>query len=258
MARARSAPRTQRLADATRDIVGGLDRDGDEARRRQGWQRAATTITTLLLSGADPLTVRSAVTGHARQLDGAAAAAIVAPAEDPELLRVVAGSGGLDPRVAGELLPAGDALTRDALTRPPGLGPAVAAPLDGATGDERLLVVRGPQQRPFRPPDVELISSFAAHVGLVLELAEQRRRRDVQRLVEDRERIAAQLSERAMRALLEIGTTVHGLTARMQSPEDARRLAEQVNRLDGVLHEMRRAIFGLQGQPGQRQGSAAR
>lgn len=254
MADVRSAPRTQRPADAPRrEIAGGIDLEGDEARRRQDWLRAGATITTLLLSGEDPQTVRCAVTGHARRLDGAAAAAIITPAGDPDLLRVTAGCGGLDPRVAGEFLPAGAALAR-----PLGLGPAVAAPLGTTTGEERLLVVRDPQQCPFRPADVEMIASFAAHAGLALELAEDRRRRDVQRLVEDRERIAAHLSERAMRALLEISTTVHGLTARMQSPQDARRLAEQVNRLDGVLREMRRAIFGLPAQAGQWQGSAAR
>lgn len=243
----------------------------DEARRRQAWLRAGATITTLLLSGEDPQAVRSAVTGHAMQLDGAVAAAIIATTEDSDLLRVAAGHGRLDPLVVGEFLPAEDALTQ--LARTPGsatraldvggLGPTVVAALGAATGDGVLLVARGVQQRPFRPPDVEMIASFAAHVGLALALAEARCRRDVERLVEDRERIAAHLSERAMQALLEISTSVHGLTARMHSPDDAQRLAEQVNRLDRVLREMQRAIFGLQVQPGECQaqecqGSAAR
>ncbi|MGH4024095.1 MAG: GAF domain-containing protein, partial [Pseudonocardiaceae bacterium] len=84
----------------------------DEARRRQDWLRAGATITTLLLSGEDPQEVRSVVAGHAMQLDAAAAAAIIAPTEDPDVLRVAAGSGGLDPQVAGEFLPAGDALAQ--------------------------------------------------------------------------------------------------------------------------------------------------
>ncbi|HEX2297997.1 MAG TPA: hypothetical protein VHH34_05680, partial [Pseudonocardiaceae bacterium] len=259
----------------------------DEARRRQNWLRASTTITTLLLAGETPEAVRAVAAGHARQLDAAAAAAITTPTEDPNLLRVAAGSGRLDPQVVGEFLSAGDALVQLAHSgggaivverlgdaerlgddpKPPGsgsrtfgvegLGPTVAAPLGTAVGDELLLVARGPQQH-FQPAEVEMIASFAAHVGLALDLAEARRRRDVERLVEDRERIAAHLSERAMRALLEISTMVHGLTARMRSPHDAQLLAEQANRLDRVLRDMQRAIFGLQVQPGVWHGSAAR
>lgn len=235
----------------------------DEQRRRQAWQLAGSTITTLLLSGADPQSVRSAVTGHARQLDQAAGAAIIVPTENPDLLRVAAGSGLLDPSAAGELLPADDALARLAATRGAatgtlGRGPAVAAAVGTGPGDGVLLVARSSARRPFRAPEVDMIASFAAHVGLVLALAEARRKRDLLRLVEDRERIAAHLSERAMRALLEISTTVHGLTARMQSAGDAQRLAEQGDRLDLVLREMQRAIFGLQAPAATWQGSAAR
>lgn len=244
----------------------------DEQRRRQDWQLAGTTITTLLLSGADPRSVRSAVTEHATLLDRAAGAAIIVPTEKPDQVRVVAGSGLLDPGSAGEILTADDALARLAATRnaatatlhpaphpTPGTvgpGPAMAAALGADAGV--LLVVRGGAGQPFRAAEVDMIASFAAHAGLALALAEARRKRDLLRLVEDRERIAAQLSEQAMRELLDISTTVHGLTARMQSPDDAQRLIEQGDRLDGVLREMQRAIFGLQAPARAWQGSAAR
>lgn len=232
-----------------------------EARRRQAWQNAATTVTTLLLSGADQQAVQSVLAGHARQLGRAAGAAILVPAEDPALLRVAAGSGLLDPRLAGEFIPAEESLAQLALTggtvvedvatdpgaatRALGVGPVVVAALGAEVADGVLLVARTTEQRPFQPPDVEMITSFAGHSGLSLALADARRKQELERLVEDRERIAAQLSERAMQALLEISTTVHGLSARMPSPEDAQRLTGQADRLDGVLREMQRAIFGL-------------
>lgn len=235
----------------------------DLQRRQQAWQFAGMRISMQLLSGADPCTVRSAVTDHAIQLDRAAGAAIIMPTEDPDLLRVTAGSGLFDPSSAGEFRPADDALadlaaTRSTATGTLDCGPAVAAALSADPADGVLLVARGSAGQPFRAPDVEMIAWFAAQVGLALALTETRRKRDLVRLVEDRERIAARLSDRAMCTLLEISTTVHGLTARMQSADDAQRLAEQGDRLDGVLREMRRAIFGLQAPAGDWQGSAAR
>ncbi|MGH3910545.1 MAG: GAF domain-containing protein, partial [Pseudonocardiaceae bacterium] len=246
-----------------------------EARRRQAWQNAATTVTTLLLSGADPQAVQSVLTGHARQLGRAAGAAILVPAEDPEdpgLLRVAAGSGVLDPRLVGEFIPAEESLAQLALTgsavvedvgtdpgaatRALGVGPVVVAALGAEVADGVLLVARTKEQHPFRSSDVEMIMSFAGHTGLSLALTEARRKQELERLVEDRERIAEQLSERAMQALLGISTTVHGLSARMPSPDDAQRLAGQADRLDGVLREMQRAIFGLQLHQGDRRAAA--
>lgn len=256
----------------------------DELRRRQAWQSATTHITTLLLSGADPQTVLPVLVGQVRRLGMAAAVAIVVPTEDTARLRLAVGTGLLHPRRVGETIPAERSISQ--LTRlgraaivvehaavdprtaavaalAPGVGPLVAAPLVAApqvavpqavgpgqggvgSGQGVLLVGRTTDKPPFQPPDAEMITAFAAHAGRALVLADARRRRELVRLVEDRERIAQQLSEQAMQALLGITTTVHGLTARMQTSDDARRLGEQVNRLDAVLREMRRAIFGLQ------------
>lgn len=203
---------------------------------RVAWHSAAMHVSTLLLSGAEPRTVLSVLIEHAMRLGGAAAAAIAAalsdPAtfRDPALLRVVAGVGLLDPRSVGELVSL------------QGIGPTVAAPL----GDEMvLLVARTKDEPPFLAPDVEMIVSFAGHAGQALMLAEARKRRERRRLIEDRELIATQLNEQAMQALLRISTAVRGLTARIQSPDDAQRLADQADCLDTVLRQMRRAIFGL-------------
>lgn len=238
-----------------------------EEQRRQAWQSAMTNVTTLLLSGQDPQAVLPIIIGHAMRLCGAVAAAIVAPTEDPAWFRVTAGTGVLDPRLIGELIPAEgsifqlvligsvalatddvmtDPRTSGAVARAPGLGPAVGAPLGTETVDAVLLVARTRRASSFRFPDVAMITAFAEHAGLALSLAENRRKRELVRLVEDRERIAAHLSEHAMQALLRISTTVHGLITRMRTPADAQRLTTQVDRLDAVLREMRRAIFGLQ------------
>jgi len=235
--------------------------------RRQAWQSAMTNVTTLLLAGQDRQTILPTVLGHAMRLSGAAAGAITAPTEDPAWLRVAAGTGVLDPGLVGEFISAQGSISQLVLTgsaalafddvtadprtwgsaaRAPSLGPVVAAPLGAETVAGVLLVARTKQEPSFRFPDVEMIAAFAEHAGLVLAMAEARRKRELVRLVEDRERIAAHLSEHAMQALLRISTTVHGLITRMRSPDDAQRLTKQVDRLDAVLCEMRRAIFGLQ------------
>jgi GAF domain-containing protein len=251
----------------------------EETRRREAWQTATTNVTTLLLSGEDPQVILSVLVGHAAGLAGAAGAAITVPAEDPAWLRVAAGSGLLDPQSVGELIPAegsisqlaltansaivtadlaADPRTADAAARAPGLGPAVAAPFNADAVGGVLLVARNSDDDVFQAPDVQMIASFAEHAGLALALADTRRKRELVRLGEDRERIAHHLSEQAMQALLGISTTVHGLTARMQRPDDAHRLAEQVDRLDGVLREMRRAIFELEMPPEELPSSAHR
>ncbi|MGH3794241.1 MAG: GAF domain-containing protein [Pseudonocardiaceae bacterium] len=235
-----------------------------ETQRRQAWQRATTDITTLLLSGQDLQDILAVLARHARRLGDAAAAAITVPTEDPGLLRVAAGTGMLDQRLVGEFFPAEGSISQRALTSRSaivvddiaagthtsaagalGIGPAVAVRLGAETADGVLLVARTTEEPAFASQDVTMIASFAGHVGLALNLADDRRKRELEHLVEDRERIAAHLSEHAMQALLGISTTVHGLTARMQSRDDAQRLTEQVDRLDAVLREMQRAIFGL-------------
>lgn len=212
-----------------------------ETERRLAWQSATTNVVTLLLSGEDLRAVRTLIVGHARRLANAAGAALTVGTEDPALLRLTVGTGVLAPQRAGECVcadPAGISASAA------GIGPVVAAPVNPGTTD-LLLVARGERADPLSPAEVEMLTSFAEHVGLALALAHARRRHELERLVEDRERIAAHLSEQTMQGLLAISTAVHGLTARMQTPEDAYRLTEQVDRLDAVLRDMQRAIFGL-------------
>ncbi|HEY2764219.1 MAG TPA: GAF domain-containing protein [Pseudonocardiaceae bacterium] len=238
-----------------------------QAQRRQAWQNATTDVTTLLLSVPDPQAILAVMAEHAMRLGDAAAAMIILPAEDPVMLRVGAGAGLLASGLVGEyflaelargaispLLPTGGnpVVVDDvaAYSSTPsfgvlGMGPVVAVPLGAGRADGALLVARTREEPGFAPPDVTMIASFAERAGSALGLAEDRRKRELEHLVEDRERIAAHLSEHTMQALLGISTTVHGLTARMQSAADAHRLTEQADRLDAVLREMQRAIFGL-------------
>ncbi|MGH3915717.1 MAG: GAF domain-containing protein [Pseudonocardiaceae bacterium] len=231
------------------------------------WQSAAMHVGTLLLSGEDPHALSLTLVEHALRLGDVAGAAITAVGADPVLLRVVVGIGVLHPGPVGELVLRRGSISQltrttgtvivvdDLVTDPrmsssaariPGIGPAIAAPL----GDDMvLLVARATGTSPFCGSDVEVIASFAGQVGRALTLADARRQRERRRLIEDRELIATQLNEQAMQALLGISTTVHGLTARMQSPDDAQRLADQADRLDAVLRQMQRAIFGLHLHP---------
>lgn len=237
----------------------------DEWRRRLAWQGATTDVTTLLLSGAEPEAILPVLVGHAMSLGAAAGATITVPIEDSSCLRVAIAVGLFDGHPVGALIPAQGSIPQLAMARgevividdvgadsrtaarAPGAGSVVAAPLGVGAGVDVgvLLVARSRDEAPFAPLDVEMIASFAEHAGLAMTLAETRRKRELRRLGEDRERIAEHLSEHAMQSLLRISTTVHGLAARMQTPQDAHRLTEQLNHLDAVLATMRQAIFGL-------------
>ncbi|HEU0089353.1 MAG TPA: GAF domain-containing protein [Pseudonocardiaceae bacterium] len=258
------------LLDAARELVAVAIRHAElagEARRCQAWQHATTNIATRLLAGQPPQAVLATLTRYAMRLAGAAAAAVAGPAEDPALLRVICGTGLLDPRLVGELIPAqgsiaqlalgsGTTVVTDDVASPgtpcraapapaPGLGPVVAVPIGTGAGGGVLLLARTREESPFQPADVEMITAFARQAGRALALAGERTRGELQRLVEDRERIATHLSEHAMRELLGISTTMHGLSTRMPSAADAQRLTDQADRLDTVLRDMQQAIFAL-------------
>lgn len=69
-------------------------------------------------------------------------------------------------------------------------------------------------------------------------------------LLEDRDRIAADLQDKVIEPILGAGLTLHGAAALASQPEVRRRITASVEDLDQVLKMLRDAIFGL----GRRRG----
>lgn len=194
-------------------------------RRRQQWQAAGQTITTMLLEGADQEDVLERIAEAAQDIDGADIAALALPGPDGELLlEIVAGIGGHD--LIG-LDVSADALVHAAFTSGtgqtvaslaatgPGLGlraplarygPALFAPLHTAgQGVGVLLLLRPTGAAPFTADDLAMSQSFASQAALAFVLAEAQRLRGQAVLHDERTRIARDLHDMAIQQLFAAG-----------------------------------------------------
>jgi signal transduction histidine kinase len=251
----------------------------EEARRQQQWLRASADVTQRLLSGDPTDEVLALVVREALEIAGADLVVLALPmtGRDQMVIEHAAGLGaeeaiGLVLPVAssasGIVLTSGKLLSLDEFSLDPRvaavarehlhLGPAVVVPL-GAPGNVRGILTAGrrPGAMPLAPSAVELLVSFAAQAGVVLELAEHRR--DVERFAvfEDRDRIARDLHDLVIQRLYATGMSLEGVSARLGDSDTRRRISSAVDALDETIKEIRSAIFSLharpaEGQPGLR------
>jgi signal transduction histidine kinase len=128
----------------------------------------------------------------------------------------------------------------------PRIGAIMAAPVIGERGVRGvLLVCRGKETGSFEVAELDLIATFAAQAGLVLELAEVRRDNERLRLLEDRQRIAGDLQNTVIRDLFSLGLSLQSIAGRATNEGLRRAVCGQVDRLDHVIRDVREAIFAL-------------
>jgi signal transduction histidine kinase len=102
---------------------------------------------------------------------------------------------------------------------------------------------------PLAPPAVEMLTSFAAQAGVVLELAEHRRDAERFAVFEDRDRIARDLHDLVIQRLYATGMSLEGVSTRMGDSDNGRRISSAVDALDETIKEIRSAIFSLHSRP---------
>jgi len=240
----------------------------EEARRQERWLRATTEITRELLSGTRPAQVLALVTEQALALSGADLVALAVPAGDGRQLVNTHAAGEAAAEALGLVLPIGQSLSgqilasgqavavedfrNDARVNPVArehlpLGWAVLLPL-GAPGNVRgvLTVGRNPGSLPFPPQAVEVVTTFAAQAGIVLELAEHRQDSEQLAVLRDRDRIARDLHDLVIQRLYATGMSLQGAVPLIARPEVADRVSSAVDALDETIREIRSAIFSLQ------------
>jgi signal transduction histidine kinase len=247
----------------------------DEARRQQRWLRASAQVTERLLSGDDTDEVLELVTQQALELADADLVALALPAGDGMQLVIEHACGAGAAHALGLVLPtvasasglvmdtgkplasadfAHDERVAAVAREHMPLGPAVLVPL-GAPGNVRGVLTAGRRQggMPLAPPAVEMVTTFAAQAGVVLELAQHRRESERFAVLEDRDRIGRDLHDLVIQRLYATGMSLQGATALIAQPEAAHRVSNAVDALDETIKEIRSAIFALQsrrdGQP---------
>jgi two-component system, NarL family, sensor histidine kinase DevS len=241
-----------------------------QSRARQAWIEAARDIATEMLSGAEPATVFALIAEKALKLADATATMVAVPVEaDPpdagtiELV-VTETSGALSIPAEDTLTVTGTLVNDVFLDRTPrrldnldlaigGLtdpGPALVLPLRVAdTAAGVLVVLRSAGSPRFTDEQLDMMAAFAGQAGLAWQLATSERRMRELDVLTDRDRIARELHEHVIQRLFAVGLAMQATVPLARSPEVQRRLSDQVDDLQGVIQDIRTAIFGLHSTP---------
>lgn len=239
----------------------------DEARRRQQWQTAMAALSTSVLTSDDLDQALVAVMRHAASTAECVGAAVAVSAEQPGGVRVACAEGLFDDRagtvsaVEGTIY--GQAMVNrrtvivaDLSTDPrtadraaAGVGPTVAVPmLTELAADGVLFLCRGVGQAQFDAADLEMLSSYATHAALVLQLARSRRDNEQLRIADDRLHIAEELRVGVMQRVSRLGLDLQGLAVRAVDPAICAGLQSRITDTDGIITALRNAVFTLQAE----------
>ena len=241
----------------------------EQSRVRQSWIEATRDIGTELLGGADPAQVFRLIADESLELTGSDGVLVAVPSdielptsEVTELIVVetagVAGSARsaqpipVATSVIGEVFAGGTPARLDAIGDPldvmPEAGPALVVPLRTTETVAGVLVImrrRGAQI--FTDEQLEMMAAFADQATLAWQLASTQQHMRELDVLSDRDRIARDLHDHVIQRLFALGLSLQGTIPRARSAEVRQRLTETVDELQGVIQEIRTAIFDLHG-----------
>jgi signal transduction histidine kinase len=230
---------------------------------------AATEITTAALSGDEPDAVLPSVVQKAAELAEADLGLVMVRVDDGNVaIEAAYGSHTTDLRgvllpaesAAGQVARGGETVVADDFTTDPrtapyvpdGLrkyGPFAATPFgSGGRVLGALAVYRLHGAAGFSPATVDVLTAFAAQVGVVLALAEGANARHRVTLYEERERIARELHDVIVQRLYAAGMQLDRVRRRMRkrfAGTDATRLGEAIDQLDQTIGEIRATVHSL-------------
>lgn len=241
----------------------------EQAQIRQSWMKATRDIATDLLSGTDPARVFRLIADEAHKLTGADVALVAVPADsdspmsEVSELIVVETAGAPDiSRECASIPLAGNTVGDVIRDRTPfggqrsemvgdaleDAGPVLVVPLRATdTVAGVVIAARRTGSQPFTDEQLDALASFAAQAALAWQLATTQRQMRELDILSDRDRIARDLHDHVIQRLFAIGLGMQGTIARIESPEIAQRLSESVDDLQGVIQDIRTAIFDLHG-----------
>jgi signal transduction histidine kinase len=240
----------------------------EAARRRGEWLEVSAAISRQLLSGDEggrhPLEL---IARRSRDVAGADVVAVLRPDREGAAaaslcVDVLVGPDEVGP--AGRSVPLEDAFLGRVFTegRPICLtgeenhrlgpvpwarlevGAVLAAPLVGSRRTHGvLLAARLPGRPDFTPTDLELAASFANQAAVTIELADARAEQQRAALLDQRERIAADLHDTVVQRLFSVGLSLQGVLAEIGDRRAAERLRATVDEVDRTINRIRSALF---------------
>ena len=243
----------------------------ERSQASQSWIAATRDIGTQLLAATDPATVFRLTAEQAVTLTDADLALVVVPADpeapDSEVTKLVvadlAGADVPDAAAAQTMTVAGTSVGRAFLQRTPqrldtfdidsGLidaaGPALVLPLrttDTVAGV--IVILRRTGAYPFSDEQLDMMAAFTDRAALAWQLAVTQHRMRELDVLTDRDRIARDLHDHVIQRLFAIGLALQGTIPRVRAPEVQQRLSQAVDDLQGVIQDIRTAIFDLRGR----------
>ncbi|MBM7797132.1 signal transduction histidine kinase [Microlunatus panaciterrae] len=243
-----------------------------ETQQQRHWLSASTALTQQLFAGTTerPLDV---VLRYALRGADADSATLVMPVSDHELS--VEASAGALAAMSGRVVDSAHTMAAEVIRTGRaqlssdyaadfakgqeaigvGLGAVVGVPLTGPDGQIRgvLSVSRLAGRAPFTQTDKELLSGFAAHAGLALELDRARTEHEFLTMVEDHDRIASDLHDHVIQELFAVGMGLEGMIEGLDESQRGR-ISGYVKALDDTIRRIRATIYQLHPMPHQPEG----
>lgn len=238
-----------------------------DAVERERWLSAGAHITTMLLSGAPEEDVLEHIVSVAREISDADTAALVLPGLKGELVMEIVRGWGADQLLGltmphsglswtalqtgrGRLVPSLQSARNLQLPPMRRYGPALYAPM--GTPDKPvgvLVLLRKIGEESFIGKDLERASTFADQAALALVLSEARQAQGLNKLVEERERIARDLHDLAIQQLFATGMQLETVRRRAARGLDKAGLIaildEALDNVDNSVREIRSIVHSL-------------
>ncbi|WP_214369165.1 GAF domain-containing protein [Pseudonocardia sp. H11422] len=245
----------------------------EAARSRQEWLRASAAITRRLLSAdtADAGRPLHLIAESSREIAHADLVTVLLPTDDGRDLRVevAVGAGAedlpglrvpLDGSLSGRVFTTGEPLRVSGPGEQPGVvsvapggldvGPVLVLPLLGSQQINGVLTAARLRGRPaFSGEDLDMAAGFANQASVAVELAEARAEQQRAAMLDERERIAADLHDQVIQRVFAAGLSLHGVATGLGPGKATDRILGTVRDLDDTISQIRTTIFQLHRTP---------
>ncbi|MEV4347499.1 GAF domain-containing protein [Actinoplanes sp. NPDC049596] len=237
------------------------------ARVRGEWLQASAAITAQLLAADDQeATALQLIAERSREVAKADLVVVVLPLPDGKALgiEVAVGEGAdglpgqvleLEGSLSGKVYREGrplrlnepqEAGLEPLSTATIDVGPSMVLPLRGST---RILGVLGAFRRReaagFAAEELEMADGFATQAAVAIELAEARAEQQRAAMLDDRDRIAADLHDHVIQKLFAAGLSLQTVAARIGPGAAQERITAVIDDLDDTIGQIRTTIFAL-------------
>lgn len=243
----------------------------EQGARRQRWLQAATEIGDALLDDIAGDGALQLVTARAREVSQSTTALLALDRDDGRLEWSIVDGAPVGASVhmqltaigtvLGDVLAKGEAVVVDDLASVEGVALQLSAGLDGQGESGRMLAVpvrstdsmlgvlvllsRAGERKPYTDEDIDVAQHFAAQAGLAVARVRAREDRQLLAVLGDRDRIARDLHDVVIQRLFATGLSLQTAARLAVRPDAIARVESAVDVIDGVIRDIRAAIFEL-------------